>query len=279
MLTYDDFKAALPDAHEYQNYLLARCVFHDDKEPSMLVFRDGWWRCLGCNRWGGWITLWNKLKGQPIIIRPEHRTGWRGPNISSYENLEVLCYQAHEDLLQFSNSYKWYLEQRGLEGRIEANEIGYHEGWYTVPVKDREGTFITAVFRSAPHVQSVTGERYWVHHANIPFVPDWHLFESAKTVFVVYGIFDALTLAELRLPVMTSIAGQNFDPGWLADYRKPILIIPDEGEEESAIELQKNLGWRGKAIHLDYPHGKKDPNGFFEVGRKDDLYKQLLQYT
>ncbi len=277
-LRYEDFKTVLPNAHEYENYLLDLCVFHEDSHPSMLVFKDGWWRCLGCNRWGGWITLWNKLKGQPVIVHPEHKTGWRGPDIRGYESLEQLSYQAHMDLIQFS-SFQWYLEQRGLAGRIETNELGYFEGWYTIPVTNKDGEFVTAVFRAAPHVQKVTGERYWAHHAPVPFVPDWNLFKKSKAVFVVYGMLDALTLAELRLPVMTSTAGQGrFNPEWLDEYRKPVVIVPDEGEEKSAVELQKSLGWRGRTLHLDYPHGKKDPNGFFEANRGDDLYKQLLPY-
>jgi hypothetical protein len=56
------------------------------------------------------------------------------------------------------------------------------------------------------------------------------------------------------------------------------VIVPDEGEELSAIELQKHLGWRGRMVQLDYPIGKKDPNGFFEAGRRDDLYNQLMRY-
>lgn len=278
MITYDSFKDVLQGMHEYSDYLLGLCPFHDDKSPSLLVFKDGWWRCLGCNRWGGWTSLWNKLKGQNVIVHSERNVGWRGPNIEAYDSLENLSYQAHLDLMQFVQ-FQDYLQLRGLEGRIERNELGYYEGWYTIPVTDREGNFVTAVFRAAPHVQKVTGERYWAHHAPIPYVPDWRLLDTSKVIFVVYGMLDALTLADLRLPVMTSTAGQGrFNPEWLNDYRKPIVIVPDEGEELSAIELQKHLGWRGRAVRLHYPVGKKDPNGFFEAGRRDDLYKQLLQY-
>lgn len=280
MITYEDLRTALPDAQEYDNYLLTNCVYHDDRHPSMLIFKDGFWRCLGCGKWGGWRDLWDKLKGRPIRVRSEKRVGWMGPNISDYDSLNSVCYQAHLDLLQFS-SYQWYLEQRGLDGRIEINELGYFEGWYTVPVYDKLGNFVTAVFRAAPHVQKVSGERYRTMHAPVPYVPDWRLLETSKFIFVVYGVLDALTLAELRMPVMTSTAGLNFNPEWLDEYRKPILIIPDDQEEErkSAIELQKALGWRGKMIRLDYPINAKDPNGFFEVGRKEDLRTQLINHT
>src|SRR5512138_1043134 len=200
MITYEDFKTVLPNAHEYGTYMLDLCPFHDDSSPSLMIFKDGWWRCLGCNRWGMWITLWNKLKGQPVIVRAERHVGWRGPNLEGYETLEDLTYQAHLDLMKFS-TFQVYLEQRGLLGRIETNELGYHEGWYTIPVTDKNGEYVTTVFRASPPVQKVTGERYWVHHAPIPYVPDWSLLRKSKIIFVVYGMLDALTLSDLRLPV------------------------------------------------------------------------------
>lgn len=276
MIRYDDFKTALPNAREYSNYMLAVCPFHDDSSPSLMVFKDGYWRCLGCNKWGGWIQLWNKLKGQSVIIHSETSVGWRGPNVDAFDSMEDLCYQAHLDLMQFS-SFQWYLEMRGLEGRMETSELGYYEGWYTIPVSNEEGNFITAVFRAAPHVQKVSGQRYWMHHAPLPYVPDWQLFNRERRVFVVFGMLDALTLADLRMPVMTSTAGQSkFDPAWLDNSRKPVYILPDKGEEKAAIELQKALGWRGNVVRLEYPHGVKDPNGFFEVKKRDALLKQLL---
>jgi hypothetical protein len=278
-LRYEDFMDVLPMAKEYDRYIQGLCPFHEDSSPSLLVFRDGFWRCLGCNRSNTWIILWNKLKGQPVKVRRDRAIGWRGPNTTEYDSLESLCYQAHLDILQFS-SYQWYMEQRGLEGRIEINEIGYHQGWYTIPVTDEDGKFITCVFRASPPVQQVSGERYWVSHAPVPFVPDWRRFKSEKRVFVVYGMLDALTLADLQLPAMTSTAGQGkFNPEWLDKIRRPIYIVPDLGEEKSAIDLAKNLGWRGNVVYLDYPKGVKDPNGFFEQGKRDPLYKQLIQYT
>lgn len=242
----------------------------------MLVFKDGWFRCLGCGRNGNWVSLWNKLNGQPLHITPENRTAFAGPPIHDLESLEHVCYQAHADLIQFS-SFQWYLEMRGLAGRIETNEIGYIKGWYTFPVRDRNGIFQTAVLRAAPHVQEVTGFRYWCRSSPLPYVPDWHLYTTRSVLFVVYGILDALTLSELRFPVVTSTAGNNtFHAEWLDDFRHSIYIIPDKGEEEQALKLASQLGWRGNVLRLEFPPDIKDANGFIERGREDDLKRQLL---
>lgn len=275
MITYDDITSRLEKVQEHGKYASAVCVFHQDSEPSMLVFKDGWFRCLGCGRHGTWKTLWNKLSGQPVQVVPEKRTSFGGPPLREGMGLEEICYEAHTDLMQFP-SLQWYMEMRGLAGRIETNEIGYTRGWYSFPVRDRDGVFQTAVFRAAPHVQEVSGIRYWCKSRPLPYVPDWYLYYTSSVVFVVYGILDALTLSELRFPVITSTAGNNtFDPTWLDEKRSKIVVIPDKGEEEQALRLANKLGWRGTTKRLDFPPGVKDANGFLELRLQDDLRAQL----
>lgn len=273
MIQYKDFLNRLQNSHEYERYITGVCPFHTDSDPSILVFKDGWFKCLGCNRQGSWQMLWNKLSGQNIIIRPDNRTSWSGPTFDS--SLEQLCYQSHLDLMQFS-SYQWYLKERGLENRMELNELGYYEGWYTIPVTSEDGQFITAVFRSSPHVQHVTGLRYICKHVPVPFYPDHSEVHRHNFLFVVYGILDALTLADMHLPVVTSTAGKDtFNPEWLDTHRKQVFIIPDKGEESTAYGLASCLDFRGRVINLEFPDGVKDCNGFYEKGKGDLLERQL----
>ncbi len=272
MLRYEDFLSKIKDSKECGRYITGICPFHSDSSPSLLVFRDGWFRCLGCNRNGNWKTLWNKLSGQNIIVRSERHTAWNAPRING--DLAELTYQAHLDLVNFS-TLQWYLQDRGLEGRIETNELGYMDGWYTIPVYS-DGNFVTTVFRAAPHIQEATKLRYWCKHVPVPFIPDQHLVKTSDELYVVYGIFDALTLADLRFPVITSTSGKDtFNPEWLDSYRKRIYIVPDKGEEASAYSLAAHLGWRGKVLQLEFPQGKKDCNGFYEIGKGDMLATQL----
>lgn len=278
MITYEDLKGATQQVTTYSRYFTCLCPFHNDSSPSLMVFEDGWFNCQGCERKGKWLTLWNKLKGQPVQVMPARRTQWNLPDIRG-EDLEELCYQAHMDLVGFP-SLGWYLEMRGVDDRVDQNEIGYWDGWYTVPVKDRDGSFITAVFRAAPHIQEATDLRYWCPHSPVMFVPDWRSVTRAKSLFVVYGTLDALALAGLRLPVVTSTAGKkSFDPEWLDSFRIPIYVVPDRGEEKTAQDLCRELGWRGKVARLDYPDGIKDPAGYIEAGRGDELIGALSQTT
>jgi hypothetical protein len=278
MLTYNDILNALQNVHEYSKYAAAKCPFHNDSAPSLLVFKDGWFKCLGCNRHGNWLMLYNKVRGQAVTIHPETRTLFNAPRFcDDYQTEEYMCYQAHLDLLQFT-SWQYYLQTRGLDDCVEIAEIGYFRGWYTIPVTDKDSNFVTCVYRSAPHVQEVTGTKYWCNHAPTMYVPDWRLLDKGKFIVVVYGIFDALTLNKLRYPVVTPTHGKiNFCPEWLDAYRKPIYIIPDKGEEKEAHKLAAGLGWRGNVVRLDYPDGLKDCNDFLMAGREGDLRAQLTR--
>jgi hypothetical protein len=274
-VSFDAVVGRLQNVQEYEKYALANCVFHSDSKPSMLVFRDGWFRCLGCGRAGRWSSIWDKVHGRNITVTPEKTTSYSPP---LQGNLEEVCYQAHTDLLQFP-SLGWYLEMRGIQDRIETNEIGYVSGWYTFPVRSEQGAFQTAVLRTAPHVQKVSGLRYWCKSVPMPYVPDWFRYRRSKYVFVVYGILDALTLSSLGLPVITSTAGNNtFNASWLDDFRCPVYIIPDKGEEKEALSLSNQLSWRGNIIKLNFPYGEKDVNGFITTNQTDDLLSQLGHY-
>ena len=274
MILYEDFLTLLPQATEHGRYLTGLCPFHPDSSPSLLVFKDGWFRCLGCARQGTWKTLWNKLKGQPLQVRTERQTQWSSPSLDGMD-LEDVCYQAHDDLLEFP-SFGWYLEMRGLSDSIEPCELGYWNGWYTIPVRDDEGKFQTAVFRAAPHVQEATGMRYWCPHAPFMYVPNWPRFHKNSSLFIVYGMLDAVALFQLGYSVATTTAGQlTFDPTWLEEYRNKIIVLPDKGEERAAMQLCAHLGWRGKVRRLNYPDGIKDPSGFLEANRGVELTTQM----
>ena len=45
----------------------AVCIFHDDKNPSMLVNKDNTFKCFSCGEWGDTISLVMKLKGISFI--------------------------------------------------------------------------------------------------------------------------------------------------------------------------------------------------------------------
>ncbi len=278
MIQYEDFLKVLPQAEDKGKYILGVCPFHSDNSPSLLVFKDGWFLCLAadCSVNNRWVVLWNRLKGQPIRLVPEHRLAYNVPEaIRDFESREDMAYEAHRHLVRYDRG--WYLEMRGLGDAIEMHELGYWRGWYTFPVWGKDYSFENVVFRTAPHLQiALDGNpRYWADGKPSMYVPDWHLLNKGDYIVVVFGIMDALTLNKFRFPVVTPTHGHIFDPNWLGTYRKPIFVIPDKGEEKAGLHLTSNLGWRGRMIRLDWPDGMKDANDFLKAGKQDDLLSQL----
>lgn len=278
-IKYEDFLHKLPQAEDKGRYIVGVCPFHPDNSPSLLVFQDGYFHCLGadCARSGTWKTLWNRLSGQPVQVVPEKRIYYRSPGnllIDDYGSKEEGAYQSYIDLVRFSN-FQWYLELRGLVDAMDIHEIGYHRGWYTFPVRDSEYKFENVIFRAAPHVQDALNMRYWADGQPSMYVPDWQLLHKEDYIVLVFGIMDALTLNKFRIPVISPTHGHTFDANWLNDFRKPIYVLPDKGEERSGLRIAANLGWRGQLVRLDWPLGVKDPNDFLKTGKQEELLRQL----
>ncbi len=278
MISYDQIKAKCTDVHEYSNYFSCICPFHEDNAPSLMVYKDGWFRCLACGVSGQYKRLWNKLRGWGVSPSQEE-TAWSPVTTSlNLAEQERFCDEAHQTLSNFIESLGWYLESRGVLGRLEACRLGYNKGWYTIPIYNKSHEFEGYVMRASLAIQKATGRRFHMPKGQpaLMYVPDWNLLEKSNYIVIVYGMFDALALAELRIPVATTTAGKlSFKSEWLEDYRKPIYVLPDKGEEDTGAELANSLGWRGRLLPFVYPEGFKDPAQMLEKGQAMKLAGQI----
>jgi len=267
-IQFEDFKSVLEGVQVYERYMAALCPFHSDSHPSLLVFKDGWFTCRACNKRGTWKTLWNKANGLNVQIRPDTKVNWRGPDLEGLDPHE-LAYRAYDDMQNFE-SLAWYLEMRGLENRIEQQMLGYWNGWYTIPMFNENREFLNVAFRAAPHVQQATDMRYWCKGNAVLYVPDWKLVLDNKYLVITYGLLDALTLTELRIPAASPSNGQlSMKTEWLDNLRKVVYIIPDQDEEEAARRHAKELGWRGNVVLMDWHDHCKDINDLYRHDRKE----------
>jgi hypothetical protein len=269
-----DVEYLLQQSHRYSNYVTGLCPFHPDRSPSLMVYEDGWFICLACGVKGNLDYLYSKLKGTNASMPIQEKTAWRPPTLKpDPEWLEDYVTLAHENLLQFEQPMG-YLKDRGIDGRVEACRLGWSNGWYVVPVYDSHGTLKSVVLRASPHVAKATGVRFHnpPGHANMLYCPDWRLFEKSRTLAVVFGLFDALTLSDMRYAVVTPTNGKmGIQSTWFDSIRKKIVIIPDLGEEDQARKLAAKLGWRGSVLQLPYPDGCKDPNDYLQKNRRNEL--------
>jgi DNA primase len=278
MTTYPSLLAKLSGVHEYAEYATALCPVHGESNPSLFIYQDGFCYCMSCGWKGSWSKLEKELKGYvaPAVVQTKVS---HAHNLSSdLVECEQQCDDAHKFLLEKFDPLAHYLIQRKVQDRIVPQGIGYFDGWYSIPVYDREHKFIGAVQRASPAKQSETGLRFSTPKDQKPlvYVPDWKRVDESEYLCVVYGMFDALSLCEMGLPVVTPTAGKNsMHPDMLEWCRKTILIMPDKGEEDTGIQLLRGLGWRGKLVHLRYPDSCKDPADMFQQNFGDIIIKQI----
>ena len=278
-------------------YFRAVCPFHEDNEPSLLVYpidwtpsgsHDGYWRCLaGCGM-GGLDMLWRQreLKGKKSLAKRKapFALEWHPPALpTDKEGLNAKADVACAILNKWPQ-LGWYLEQRGLKDRIEVRNLGYMDGWITVPVYSALGDIETLILRATPPIQEANGVRF--HSPALPpklYVPNWKLTMASDTVYIVFGMFDALSLDEVGLPVCCSTHGnQSLNPMWFSRfYGKKLLLVSDgvPHERAEALERCRMLYQAGLSAYMHdiaYPNGCKDVNDILKNFGSDELRKRMI---
>lgn len=251
------------DAHRYDHYFACRCVFHSDKTPSLFVYPDRYY-CKSCGATGTIQFLHRKLlKSPPRVqvreIQPKLTPHWYLDSIERY------CINAFEFLLHHPD-YNYYLKKRGLQERLVVElKLGYADGYYTFPIMDRHKSIMGAIGRAGECKAQAGAPRYVHPHGQKVglYIPNYSQVDSADKIYVPFGIIDMLTLYQLGYPTMAYTSGKDINAELFAEYRKQIILIPDQGEELSARRCWKNLGWRGTILLPDYPEGCKDVNDIF----------------
>ncbi len=266
----------LDGARDYGAYTSFLCPFHPDHTNSAMLFKSGYWYCMACGAKGGLQKLYRQLQGWEAPVRVAAEATSSGlPYLPQelYEQ-EELTRRACEFLLQCIDPLGNYLKRRGIFDCIRPQRLGYHHGWYTIPVFNRDHRFEGFVLRASPDVQTNTGKRFHIPYQQpaLVYVPDYRLVEQEGYMVVVYGMFDALSFCACGIPSCTPTAGKlSMTPDRLEDFRIPLLVFPDKGEEDTGRKLSNGLGWRGKLVSYSYPDDCKDPNDILVKYGKETL--------
>lgn len=92
--------------------VMDRCIFHNDKIPSMLISQTRWW-CFSCSFGGDVIDLYQRL----------YRMSWRA-TISALGGNPDTFYFNREKRHQRKSEYQWSSDE-GSRGRLKhANNTG-----------------------------------------------------------------------------------------------------------------------------------------------------------
>jgi DNA primase len=249
------------EGRKYSNYFSAFCPFDHHKSPALLVYDDGRFVCLSCGKKGS-LKYLDKFTGSHFI--PQRDTvskvlpRWRKWE-EKYDDLEGIVYAAHRTLTRYPK-FQEYFKQRKIYEYADEGTLGYMDGWACFPVYSSDGKLVDVVVRAT---QS-TSVRYVVspNDSNLRhlYVPSYSKIKEAQTVYVVYGIVDAISLHLAGLPCVTGVTGKSLSADLLKPLGKRFIIVPDLGEETEAYKLANKLGWRAKVKELEYPENCKDPD-------------------
>jgi len=253
----DEIIEYLDGATRYERYISANCPFHDDTRPSFFVYEDNY-KCLSCGAFGRTEHLLERLGKANFVHTPTPRTYFRNPwtRWLKKNTLSEIIKSASR------NAPSVYMRKRGISDKIQVElKIGIRENWITFPIVNKSNNIIGAVARAGQGNQSTA--KYVTPAGQSPdllYIPSWKRLEASRTIFLVFGIIDALSLYLLGLPAFSTTSGKRLNPRALDQFRKYIYILPDHREEKEADKLASQLGWRGKAIVIPYPDDCKDIN-------------------
>jgi len=264
-ISLEDFADRLSHVQWHGHYISAECVYHSTISGNpMMVYDDGWFRCLSCGVQGSHQRLMGKLTGIPkpqtkethSIIPPWRM--WEKVH-GSWQKAAKVAYDTAKGFPGLVS----YIANRGMKPYLEDAKIGWLDGWYSFPVFSATGKLVDWVVRADPRknteVKYATRPRVQYGESHL-YCPDWQLIEGATEIYLPFGMLDTWSIYACDLPTLTGITGWTVDASLLDDIRKTIYIIPDRGEDRGARKLRENLSWRGKILYLDYPDECNDPN-------------------
>ena len=271
-----DDVAELMDGKMYAEYFAAICIFHADSKPSLLV-NEEYYHCLSCGVGGSTKSLLAKLKGHPVE-KKRHYSGLPWYRWIKEDNIKEFANTAHKNLKTFPSQAS-YLKKRKITPSIDPLKVGWIDGVYIFPIWNRKDKIVGLVARTGEVNQEESDIRYCTppHQDGMLFVPDWKIIDDSDTIYVTYGIIDAIVLLLCGLASVTWSIGKNLPAEALDGFRKKIVIIPDFGEEKQACKLVAELGWRGRVCKLDYPDGCKDPADIYQNFNKKTLINLLTR--
>lgn len=264
MSLLDELYDLLEDAQRYDRYIAARCIFHDDDKPSLMIYEDKY-HCLACEKRGSTSSLLSKLDHK-FIPKTEYKD--HSNPFTKWTKSHSLGKALHISYLNLKNTPSlgtYLVNDRKIDIKMLLSlGIGYRDDWYTFPIRDKERCIVGAVARKSPTNNHPA--KYIIptgQNANLLYVPDWNKVINESVVFLTFGILDAISIYSCGYAAMSTTTGKRIDPSAMDKIRKRIVLFPDHNEEFEAIDIARHLGWRSKVFECKYTLDAKDPNDLY----------------
>lgn len=265
MSLLDDLYDLLEDAQRYDRYIAARCIFHDDDKPSLMIYEDRY-KCLACGANGQTSKLLDKLDHKFVPKVDQHKD-YANP-FTKWTKSHPLGKALQISYLNLKNTPSlgtYLVKERKIDIKILLQiGTGYRDDWYTFPIRDTNKCIVGAVARKSP--TNNCSSKYIIpsgQNPNLLFVPDWKKVIDESVVFLTFGILDAISIYACGYAAMSTTTGKRIDPSAMDKIRKRIVLFPDHNEEFEAIDIARQLGWRSKVFECNYTMDAKDPNDLY----------------
>jgi hypothetical protein len=199
---------------------------------------------------------------------------------------EAFLRSATESLLSSSSNLKLMREKRGLTMQtLEKFGIGFHEGRFTIPVRDAQGRLVN-VRRYKPNATEPKDKMMsWSRGTGSRrlFLPD--VLEHHDEVVLVEGEMDAIIGQQYGLPTLSHTAGASaWDPRWNLDFEDKVVFICydcDDTGRRGARKVEGQLQRYAKKVHvIALPLKEKGAdltNYFVDQGHTAQDFKVLME--
>jgi hypothetical protein len=266
----DEIAENLDRATRYEKYVVALCPFHSENRPSFFAYED-WYRCESCGESGPTSKLLERIG--KVFIQPKTGSNFKNPFTSWLRDRPL-----GETLkIAWKNGPSVYMRERGIDDETQRKlGIGILENYITFPIRNRTNDkIIGAIVRAG---EGRISEKYIIPAGQDPhliYCPSWKRVQQKKTIYLTFGIIDALSLYVMGAAAISTTTGMRMDVSYLDGIRKRIIFIPDQGEEAQAQKFASKMGWRGGVMRCNYPPGYKDPNDIMMSEHKHSLLDVL----
>lgn len=296
--------------------LTGRCPFHEDRQPSLVVYPDTQsFYCFGCGAGGDVIDFLRRAEGlgfrealarldgvraQPAKVQPVRKS----LSVDDRVILAAAC-ELYHDALGRSPDALAYLDRRGIsQGLARRFRIGYSDGTLLLRYLKRRrlsvtrarelgllgrgdheamaGRIVVPELRAGRCVWMVgraLGDREPRYRAVALPRPllGWQLVRDRARIFVTEGPFDWLTLAGWGLPAC-ALLGSQAGPTLLRllGRARSVVLVLDADDAGQAATRRLAAELPERATALCLPEGVKDVNELGARADGRDLFFRLL---
>ena len=260
--------------------VLIRCLWHDEQEPSLAVYRTAAF-CYGCNKRVStleWISLQEGLdieKEFRQVVDVAHRRYAGGVSVAprKIEKKELEAWEpmnpahalfCHERL---GKRRQWFRDRGIADWVIDEEKFGYDVKAFTIPIWGAGGELITVRYRRDDSV-CTEGPKYWgssgtnrVCIVNEKALSNEHLQKSRGVVVIAEGELDCFRLWSENVPTVAVTNGaEAFDEGFLPlfDLAEKVVVAfdMDEAGQKASHRVARMFGQRSRIMMWDFEVGK-----------------------